>query len=83
MTKDLALLVGDDQEFLTTRSSLPPSRRTLQAAVGKELRTDENGVRLSDAPARSPSPAPPARSATRCCSGSRAARCSARTPPCT
>ena len=33
MTKDLALLVGDDQEFLTTQEFLAAIDENLQAAV--------------------------------------------------
>ena len=68
MTKDLALLVGDDQDFLTTQEFLARDRR--EPAEGDE-RLDGNR--------RSPSPAPPARSATRCSSASPPASCSAPT----
>ena len=68
MTKDLALLVGDDQDFLTTQEFL--------AAIDENLQKEMNAL---DGQPRSPSPAPPARSATRCCSASRPASCSAPT----
>jgi len=43
MTKDLALLVGDDQEFLTTQEFLDAIDENLKEAIGDgELATTES-----------------------------------------
>ena len=66
MTKDLALLVGADQDFLTTEEFLAAIDENLQKEMAERLspRTANHD------PTTSPSPAPPARSATRCSSAS-------------
>ena len=73
MTKDLALLVGGDQEFQTTQEFL--------ASIDENLQKEMTSSAEQNRPSRSPSPAPPGRSATRCCSGSPPGRCSAPTRP--
>ena len=73
MTKDLALLVGEDQEFQTTQEFL--------ASIDENLQKEMNDT-VSDPVTSCRRPAPPARSATPCCSGSPAASCSATTRRC-